>query len=391
MKKLLVLLLAMTMLFALAACGGDEAPAESAAPAESEAPAESAAPAESETPAEPVIMKIALVTDVGTIDDESFNQGTWEGVVAYAEANNVEHEYYQPTADTNDARAASIVQAITEGADVIVMPGFLFGQNVIDIPPQYPDVHFIALDIDQSNFGDGMPAENLTCITFSEEQAGWLAGYAAVKDGYTQLGYLGGMAVPAVVRFGYGYIQGADYAAQEMGTDIAINYTYGGQFFGDASITAKMEGWYSSGTEVVFACGGGIWTSAVEAALGYEGMVIGVDSDQHYLGETDDYAYNPFLTSAVKLLPNATANALSELAAGNWANYGGMVINYSLAEGDFVGIPTAEESWEFETFTMEEYEAAIAMIIDGTIVIDPSADTETYPTVSESTTLNIVA
>ena len=194
---------------------------------------------------------------------------------------------------------------------------------------------FIAIDVasgdltyDYVDYYD--PSANTTCISFAEEQAGYLAGYAVVKDGYTKLGFLGGMAVPAVVRYGYGFIQGADDAAAEMGVDIEVNYTYGGQFFGDANITAKMDGWYSAGTEIVFACGGGIYTSAVEAALNYDGMVVGVDVDQNYIG-TDGvadgtYAYNPFVTSAMKGLQNVTETALAELQAGNWDNYGGLFL-----------------------------------------------------------------
>ena len=191
--------------------------------------------------------KIALVTDVGTIDDESFNQACWQAVEAFAIENDVEYTYYQPNADSLDARLMSIDQAVTEGASVIVMPGYLFGATLVTAQDKYPDVKFIAVDVsagdltvDYTNYVE--PAANVVCVTFSEEQAGFLAGYAAVKDGYTKLGFLGGMAVPAVIRYGYGFVQGADKAAAELDKQIEINYTYGGQFFGDAAITAKMEG-----------------------------------------------------------------------------------------------------------------------------------------------------
>ena len=383
MKKILALILALLMVVALVACGdnGDDT---------------------TDTTGDAIIKKVALVTDVGTIDDESFNQGTWEGVVAYCTKNNIPYTYYQPTADSSDARAASITQAINEGANVIVVPGYLFASNMIEMPAQYPDVTFIALDVGPSDFTLDYieypePAANLACLTFSEEQAGYLAGYAAVKDGYTSLGFLGGMAVPAVIRYGYGFIQGCDDAAEELGVDISINYTYGGQFFGDATITAKMEGWYQNGTEIVFACGGGIYTSALEAAIQYDGMVIGVDTDQHYIGEaknedgTPKYAYNPFLTSAMKRLPVVTEDALTELAAGNWADLSGKFTNYSLNDGDVVGIPTAEDSWEFETFTVEEYETVKGKVMDGTITIDNSSDAAVLPAVSEKTTVNVIA
>ena len=325
--------------------------------------------------------KIALVTDVGTIDDESFNQACWQAVEAYAKANNVEYTYYQPGADSLDARLLSIDQAINEGATVIVMPGYLFGATLVTAQEDYPDVTFIAVDVsagdltlDYATYVE--PAANVVCVTFSEEQAGFLAGYAAVKEGYTKLGYLGGMAVPAVIRYGYGFVQGADKAAAELDKQIEINYTYGGQFFGDAAITAKMEGWYSTGTEVVFACGGGIYTSAVEAAKKYNGKVIGVDVDQAYIDEC-------IVTSAMKGLQNVTEALLAEYFDGNWANVGGAVRNYSLQEGEYVGLPTAETSWRFANFTVEDYAVIHDAVKNGEVVVSNAIDAE--PAVTNAT------
>ncbi len=369
-----------------------EAPAEpTEAPAE---PTEAPVAEPTEAPAAEKTQKIALVTDVGTIDDESFNQACWQAVEAYGKANNIEYIYYQPTADSTDARLLSIDQAVKEGATVIVMPGYLFGATLVTAQNDYPDVTFVAVDVaagdltlDYVTYVE--PAANTVCLTFSEEQAGYLAGYAAVKDGYTKLGFLGGMAVPAVIRYGYGFVQGADKAAAELDKQIEINYTYGGQFFGDAAITAKMEGWYSTGTEIVFACGGGIYTSAVEAAVKYNGMVIGVDVDQHYVGDKVDekgekvYPYNPFVTSAMKGLQNVTETVLTEYFAGNFANYGGKILNYSLAEGEYVGLPTAEASWGFKTFTAADYTAIHDAMQKGEITV--SNDIENQPAVTNST------
>lgn len=386
MKKFFTLLVVFALILSLAACG--------AAPAEK--PEVKEPVAEGETPADaPIVKKVALVTDVGTIDDESFNQACWQGVKAWCEKNQIEHTYYQPTENSNDARILSISQAIQEGANVLVLPGFLFDVALAEVQDQYPEVYFIAVDV--AALPDEKPVgENAVCITFAEEQAGFLAGYAAVKDGYSKLGFLGGMAVPAVVRFGYGYIQGADLAAKETETEIEIKYFYGGQFFGDANITARMEGWYKEGTEVVFACGGGIYTSAAEAAMQYDGKVIGVDVDQFPVGEKEEngqklYKYNPFISSAMKGLQPVTEALLEALQAGNWAEYGGKSMVFSLAEGDFVGLPTSEESWGFENFTLEDYNALIERIKGGEIVIDNSFDTAKTPEVSEFTTLDIIS
>ena len=382
MKKILSVLLVLAMALSLVACGGASAPAATEAPkAETPAATEApAAPAATEAPAveTAAITKVALVTDVGTIDDESFNQACWEGVVAWCDENKVEYTYYQPTEDSTDARVLYVGQAIAEGYNTIVLPGFLFNETVPIIQEAYPEAYFIAVDVAAS---DVNPAANTACITFAEEQAGYLAGYAAVKDGYTKLGYLGGMAVPAVIRYGYGYIQGADAAAAEMGVDIEINYTYGGQFFGSPEITAKMEGWYQAGTEIVFACGGGIYTSALEAAEKNNGKVIGVDSDQGGISPL-------IVTSAMKLLKDAVVSALNGLNAGEWEKFGGKQTVYDLTMGDVVGLPTAEASWRFSTFTVEEYNALKAKIADGTVTI--SNNTEALPAVVK-TTVNEIA
>ena len=390
MKKLIALLLALVMVVGLVACGNKapvaEAP-EAEAPAAPEAEAPEAEAPEAEAPAAN-ITKVALVTDVGTIDDESFNQACWQGVEAWCSANGIEYTYYQPTEDSTDARVISIAQAISEGANTIVMPGYLFGATLTIVMEQYPDVNFIAVDVaagdltvDYTTFYD--PAANTACLTFSEEQAGYLAGYAAVKDGYTKLGFLGGMAVPAVIRYGFGFVQGADAAAAELGTEIEINYTYGGQFAGSPEITAKMEGWYANGTEVIFACGGGIYTSALEAAKKYDGKMIGVDVDQYYIDES-------VITSAMKQLQNVTETVLEALNNGEWATYGGKITNFSLAEGEYVGLPTAEGSWRLETYTVAEYEALKAQLVDGTIVVDNNSDDTVKPTVSANTTVNYI-
>ena len=383
MKKILALLLAVVMVLGLVACASTE-PAKEETKTETTA-AETTEETKTEEPAaeettteEPAaegtaIQKVALVTDVGTIDDESFNQATWQGVKAYCEANGIEYTYYQPTEDSTDARCISIDQAIKEGANVVVMPGYLFGGSIVREQEKYPDVYFIAVDVgagdlteDYATYYD--PAANVVCATFAEEQAGYLAGYAVVMDGYTKLGFLGGMAVPAVIRYGYGWLQGARDAAKELGVEVECNYTYGGQFFGDANITAKMEGWYAGGTEIVFACGGGIYTSAVEAANIHGAKVVGVDVDQSYIDPC-------IVTSAMKGLQNVTETILGALANGEWdGTYGGKFITYSLSEGDYVGIPTAESSWRFNNFTMEQYEAVHAKLMSGEIVVDNNSD-----------------
>ncbi len=378
MKKLIALLLAVAMVACLfVGCTGTTEETTAA-------PETGAADDTTAAPAEQIVKKVALVTDVGTIDDESFNQACWQGVEAWCTENGIEYTYYQPSEDSTDARVLSVGQAVQEGANVIVMPGYLFGTTLMETQEVYPDVYFVAVDVGSGDMTYdyvtySAPTANAVCMTFAEEQAGYLAGYAAVKDGYTELGFLGGMAVPAVIRYGFGFVQGADAAAAELGVNINIKYTYGGQFAGSPEITAKMEGWYEAGTQVVFACGGAIYTSALGAAEKFDGKVIGVDVDQSYISDR-------IITSAMKGLQAVVETTLADLQAGNWeANYAAQFKTFSLNEGDYVGIPTAEKSWGLTTFTVADYEAVKGEIMAGTRTV--SNGTEAMPTVSANTTV----
>ncbi len=383
MKKILALVLALCMVFALCACGNT--PADGNKPAE-----ESKAPeaAESSTPAAPEAptYKVAMITDYGDITDQSFNQTTYEGCKEFCEANGVDFKYYKPAGDSTAERVAMVDAAVADGYNVVVMPGYAFGETITQVADLYPDVKFIALDVSQGDLGDYQIPENVTCAVYQEELCGYMAGYAAVKLGYTKLGFLGGMAVPAVVRYGYGFVQGADAAATELGADVTLNYVYGNQFSGDADITAYMDTWYANGTEVVFACGGGIYISAAEAAAKVGGKVIGVDVDQ--APTIDAYGEGMTVTSAMKGLAPTVKTILGELILNdNWAEYAGKINTLGLVSGtdveaNYVQIPYESTQWS-DTFTKDDYAALVAAMFDGTITV--SNDTETEPTVQTIT------
>ena len=314
--------------------------------------------------------KVAMITDYGDITDQSFNQTTWEAVVKFGQDNNIETKYYKPTTNDTSARVASVELAIADGYNVIVMPGYAFGGTIAEISAEYPDVKFVALDVakgdlleagvalkgesydynpDNWKLEDYVYMDNVYCAIYQEELSGYMAGYAAVKMGYTKLGFIGGMAVPAVVRFGYGYVQGVDAAAKELGITVEMKYAYGNQFFGDADITAVMDTWYADGTEVVFACGGGIYTSAAEAAKKVGGKVIGVDVDQKAIID-GMYGEGMTITSAMKGLYPTTIDALTDIIInGKWDNYKGKIETLGLVSGDdatlnYVQIPRRNHS-----------------------------------------------
>ena len=400
MKKILALLLALCMIFALAACG-ETAPAETK-PAEepaaeapaaeepaAEAPAEEA-PAE-EPAAEAADIRVAMITDYGDITDQSFNQTTYEACKEYCEANGLEFKYYKPGSDSDDDRITMIENAIEEGFNVVVMPGYAFAPAIAATAPEYPDVKFIALDVsdfDLSSAGlDPLPA-NLYSAVYQEELCGYMAGFAAVKLGYKNLGFLGGMAVPAVIRYGYGFVQGADAAAAELGlTDVTINYAYGNQFYGDADITAAMDTWYAGGTEIVFACGGGIFTSAAEAAAKVGGKVIGVDTDQAPVID-GLYGEGMTVTSAMKGLAPTVKTMLAAVQAGQFE--GGKVENLGLVsanpEENYVQLAGSTQFGE--GFSAEDYAALVAAMFKGEITVSNditvgAADLATVITVND--------
>ena len=397
-KKALSLVLASAMVASLVGCGSSaetEAPSAAETTTTEAAATEAAATEAATTEAAATEAattdnsdkKIAMITDSGDITDESFNQITWETCVAYGEANGIETQYYKPAEDTDEERINAVDLAVAEGATVVVMPGYLFGPAIAEEQDLYPDVTFIAVDVTEGDIvnlaGENVAlGSNVYICSFQEEQAGYLAGYAAVKDGYTSLGFLGGIAVPAVIRYGFGYIQGINAAAEEMGVDVDVKYYYGGQFYGDDAITARMEGWYADGTQVVFACGGGIYTSAVDAAAQYDGKVIGVDVDQFpKIGDA-------CITSAMKGLGSAVEAALDAYTSGNWSSIGGKSEQLGLTQGDYLGLPTDDASWGFKTFTKDEYETVLNGIKDGSVTV--SNDTENQPEVGSHVTVTYV-
>ena len=375
MKKFLALILALVMALSLVACGEQKQP-------DVQEPADTGDNTE-------VTYKVAMITDYGDITDQSFNQTTYEACKAFAEANGVDFQYFKPAGDNTADRVAMIESAIDQGYNVIVMPGYAFGAAIAETAPNFSDVKFIALDVSAGDLGEGfvVPA-NLYCAVYQEELCGYMAGYAAVKLGYKNLGFLGGMAVPAVVRYGYGFVQGVDAAAAELKlTDVKVNYIYGGQFFGDADITAVMDTWYNGGTEVVFACGGGIYTSAVDAAKKVEGAkVIGVDVDQagvianYAAGEGADAAtvegYKALtVTSAMKGLYPATYDTLTDVIVnGNWEKYSAKIDTLGLVSADdpaanYVQIPMESTQWADGAFTQDDYKALVKAMFDGTLTV----------------------
>lgn len=378
-RKIMAILLAAAMTGSLAGCGSTQD--------------KNAADASEQK------MKVAMVTDSGDITDQSFNQMTYEACKAWGKENDIEFNYYKPQSDSDEARTASVDQAVADGANVIVLSGYVFAPTVIDESDLYPEVKFLALDVsagdicekgigegydynpDHYNVTDYYNEDNVYCCTYQEELSGFMAGYAAVMLGYRHLGFLGGMSVPAVNRYGYGYVQGADAAAKELGItdEVQVEYVCGGQFYGDADITAYMDTWYGlKGVEVVFACGGGIYTSAAEAAVKTGGKVIGVDLDQSVT--INEYKDGLTVTSAMKGLQVTIDNVLDAILNDEWDEYVGKIENLGMESPDpaenYVQLPEETTQWD-DTFTKEDYQKLVERMYNGEYEV--SSDSTTFP------------
>ena len=389
MKKILALILALVMVFALVACGTTAAPAATEAPkteepAATEAPAEQPAEQPTEEPKteepkteEPATVsaddiedtmtsadgkyEVAFVTDVGQLKDKSFNQGTFDGVKLYAHENGLSYKYYQPANGdqaTDDDRYDAMKAAAENGAKIIVCAGFMQGTALAKAAAEFTDVSFVFVD------GWAMTDADTLGIAFQEEQCGYLAGYAAVKEGYTKLGFCGGGGGtnPACCRYGYGYVQGASAAAAELGVKVEMNYSwqYGGSFSASPELQTMANGWYENGTEVIFACGGSMFASIAQAASANDGFVIGVDVDQSFESDT-------VITSAMKGLAASVQWACAKVYDGSYAELGGTCATLG-AKDDAVGLPTA--TWSLTGWTVEEYNEMVKAMADGTLVVD---------------------
>lgn len=389
MKKIISLLLtAGLMIGCLAGCGSNGTDSSDSAD-------------NSTSGAETSEYSVAMITDYGDITDQSFNQTTYEACKAFCEAQGIQFNYYKPSGDSTAERVASVEKAIDDGYNVIVMPGYAFGGTLVEVSESYKDVKFIALDVAAGdileagvakagetydynpanwNVNDYCYMDNVYCAIYQEELSGYMAGYAAAKLGYTDLGFLGGMAVPAVIRFGFGFVQGADAAAAELGITVNLKYAYGNQFYGDGDITAAMDTWYGDGTQVVFACGGGIYTSAAEAAAKVGGKVIGVDSDQSPIID-GGYGEGMTVTSAMKGLYPTTYDTLTDVIVnGNWSNYAGKITTLGLVSDEptenYVQLPMDTTQWS-DSFTQDDYKALVAAMHAGDITV--SNDTTAMP------------
>ena len=372
MKRVLALLLALCMVFALCACGdGNKDPKPSDNQGSNTATVTDPDKIPDEMTSSDGKYEIAFVTDVGQLKDKSFNQGTYDGVKLYAAANDKSYKYYQPANGekaTDDDRYDAMKAAVDNGAKIVVCAGFLQEAALRKAASEFTEVSFVFIDgypVVENPDVDGSPAfKNVAGISFQEEQSGYLAGYAAVMEGYTKLGFTGGGGGtnPACCRYGYGFVEGANAAAAEMGVNVEVNYSweYGASFSASQELQAMASGWYETGTEIIFACGGSMFQSVAAAASANDAAVVGVDVDQSFESDT-------VVTSAMKGLADATKWAIAKVYDGTWSEIGGKATSLGVNE-NAVGLPTA--TWSMTNYTVEEYEDLFQKVVSGELTID---------------------
>lgn len=288
--------------------------------------------------------EIAFLTD-GSVEDGGYNEAIFNGVRMYALGAGTSFSYYHADPNAPESYQEMIQRAVEDNAGLIVCAGDIFGEAVGALQETYPQTSFLLVDaVPRDEEREELPiAKNVHCVLFHEEQAGYLAGYMAVWEGYRNLGFIGGRQEPAVLRYGYGYLQGINAAAKDLSLDdVTVNYWYADTYSADIAVREKADGWYENGTQIIFACGGALYESVLEAAENRDGLMIGVDVDQCRLSER-------VLTSAVKNIGAAVTDALDEYyAAGGWSEEdAGQVKRYGVEDG-CAAIPVVDSEWRFK-------------------------------------------
>lgn len=342
MKKIIALIAVLAMVFTLASCGSDKSE-------------------ESDT------TEVALISSGERIDDGSFNEFAWNFIETFCDENEITYGYYMVKDNASDEDIElAVKEAISKGSKLLIFAGSNFEKNVYDLQKDYKDVNFSLIDGVPNN-GDGKYAlqNNSQGILFAEEEAGYLAGYAAAVEGYKNIGFIGGKDLPAVKRYGYGFVQGIKAASREKKLGkITINYTYAGTFEQSADVQKMADSWFKDGTEVIFACGGSMGKSVIKAAEKNNGKIIGVDSDQSGLSDT-------VITSAEKGIEKAVEDMLKEYRRGNFI--GNNVVSYS-AKNDGIGLEM--ENAAFNNFNEDIYKQVLKSIESGKVIIKKDTEVE---------------
>ncbi|MGN1307070.1 MAG: BMP family protein [Faecousia sp.] len=346
------------------------APAESTPSASGEDPLPTEPTGEEPTSTEPTgdALRVALIAGDFSAGDHAMCQSIREGIDDYCAG--MDYADYQPTGDSTYERMNAMEQAVSDGYNVLILPGWGYADAIVELQARYPEVCFVGLDM----YGEEAPlAENACILNFNETVAGYLAGYAAVAEGYEQLGFLGDTAVPQMIRYGYGFMQGADAAAADFAREnVCLRYTYCNSFSAEDTAKLTAKDWFGSGTQVVLACTDATAAAAAEVAAATGNRLIGTD---YSISAAQEQGEDVSLTSAVKDYAAAVRYVLTAIESGAWAELGGKTTEL---DESFVGLPTDE--WRFTNFTREDYETLLSDLRAGKRVV--SSDLDAAPEVN---------
>ena len=318
-----------------------------------------------------VNFKVGMMIDSGTIDDKSFNQGTWEGILAYTKDHKgVKGQHVQPNGETTADYLSAADNLMMAGNNVIIAPGFKFEEAITELQTANPEVSFVILDGEPATM-----AENTTAIYFAEHEAGFLAGVAAALQSQTgKVGCIGGMKIPAVERFGWGYLAGVAYANENYATNVeVVDYQYQGTFYDVQGGQMMAGGMYDKGIDIIFSAAAAVGNGVINEAkarteAGEKVYVIGVDVDQYDEGLMNDGS-SVVLTSAIKRIDVAVYDTLKAYGEGNFP--GGQIITMD-AKTNGVGLP--ETNPNLTTDTQAKVDETLAEIQSGALVVPVTAE-----------------
>lgn len=328
-------------------------------------------------------LKVGMITDSGTIDDKSFNQGTWEGIErAQKELSLAPPRYAKPTGESKSDYLNEIGNLYDAGFRFIATPGYKFETAIYDAQKKYTDAKFLIIDGAPNDGSDGAKPEvdkNTIAVFFAEEQSGFLAGVATslqLKEG--DLGFIGGMEIPAVQKFNWGFQQGVSYANEKLGTKMVLkeeNVLYQGTFKDVAAGTQLANTMYDKGVKAIFCAAGSVGNGVITAAKtrvesGEDVWVIGVDRDQFDDGIYDkDNNKSVILTSAVKKVDIASFDTVKDYKNGEFD--GGKIVTFDI-QRDAVGIP--EKNPNLSDDTVEKVNEIYMKLKDGSIKVSDNND-----------------
>lgn len=317
MKKTVALLISAVMAMSMFGCGADK---------KTPAGSDDAGNDSKKT------YKVAMVTDTGGVNDQSFNQSSWEGLQSLEKKTGAKVSYLESKQESD--YKTNLDKVVDDENDLVWGIGFAMADAILDAAKSNPDVNYAIVDQD---YGDKTPA-NVTGVMFKAQEPSFIVGYIAGKTTKTgKVGFVGGVRGNIIDQFQYGYQAGVDYAAKELGKDITVDVQYADSFSDSSKGKAIANKMFSNKCDIVFHAAGGVGVGVIEAAKEADKFAIGVDRDQAYL------APDNVLTSALKLVGVAVEKLSKDYIDGK--DIKGKTFTYGLNEGA-VGIPTENKNMD---------------------------------------------